>query len=76
MPTLKQYFDRNERLYSAIIPDRGVFAPEPFKGGRAESKARVASSATAAVRGFASASKCGVEGQMGWLFSRLADLDY
>ena len=30
MPTLKQYCDRNERLHSAIIPDRVVFAPEPF----------------------------------------------
>jgi hypothetical protein len=28
MPTSEQCFDRNERLYSAIIPDPGLFAPE------------------------------------------------
>jgi hypothetical protein len=28
MPTLKQCFDRNEPLHSAIIPDLGLFAPE------------------------------------------------
>jgi hypothetical protein len=30
MSSLEQCFDRNERLHSAIIPDRGLFAPEPF----------------------------------------------
>jgi hypothetical protein len=29
MSSLEQCFDRNERLHSAIIPDRGLFAPEP-----------------------------------------------
>jgi hypothetical protein len=29
MPTLEQCIDRNERLHSAIIPDRGLFASEP-----------------------------------------------
>ncbi len=27
-------FDRNERLHSTIIPDRGLFAPEPSEDGR------------------------------------------
>ena len=27
MSTLEQCFDRNERLHSAIIPDRDLFAP-------------------------------------------------
>jgi hypothetical protein len=30
MSSLEQCFDRNERLHSAIIPDRGLVAPEPF----------------------------------------------
>jgi hypothetical protein len=28
MSSLEQYFDRNERLHSVIIPDRSLFAPE------------------------------------------------
>jgi hypothetical protein len=28
MSSLEQCFDRNERLHSVIIPDRGLFAPE------------------------------------------------
>jgi hypothetical protein len=27
--SLEQCFDRNERLYSVIIPDHDLFAPEP-----------------------------------------------
>jgi hypothetical protein len=30
MSSLEQCFDRNERLHSVIIPDRGLFAPEPI----------------------------------------------
>jgi len=33
MSSLEQCFDRNERLHSAIIPDRGLFAPEPLIPG-------------------------------------------
>jgi hypothetical protein len=29
MSSLEQCFDRNERLHSVIIPDRGLLAPEP-----------------------------------------------
>jgi len=29
MSSLEQCFDRNERLHSAIIPDRDLFATEP-----------------------------------------------
>jgi hypothetical protein len=32
MTSLEQCFDRNEPLHSAIIPDRGLFAPEPNTG--------------------------------------------
>jgi hypothetical protein len=31
MSSLEQCFDRNERLHSVIIPDHGLFAPEPLK---------------------------------------------
>jgi hypothetical protein len=30
MSSLEQCFDRVERLQAAIIPDRGLFAPEPM----------------------------------------------
>jgi hypothetical protein len=33
MSSLEQCFDRNERLHSVIIPDRGLFARKPPRGG-------------------------------------------
>jgi len=45
MPSLEQCFDRNEPLHSAIIPDRGLFAPESSEaspGGNSDCRDRYA----------------------------------
>jgi hypothetical protein len=34
MSSLEQCFDWNERLHSVIIPDHGLFAPEPKNRAR------------------------------------------
>ena len=45
MPSLEQYFDRNEPLHSDIIPQSGLFAPDPIVSPRKSITVREAAKA-------------------------------